>query len=78
MCEPMLLALERRYDLANLALAPPADLLPALRRLVHVHGFRQARPRSFGRELEGEDFRRVRTALHDRSAVVAAGPAWER
>ncbi|MBD0339045.1 MAG: aminotransferase III, partial [Thermoleophilia bacterium] len=62
MCEPMMLALERRYELARVGVETPPELLRTLRGWAAEHGFRPAPPRSFGRPVSDEDWRRVRAA----------------
>lgn len=69
MCEPMMLALERRYELARVGVETPPELLRTLRGWAADHGFRPAPPRSFGRPVSDEDWRRVRAA---RSGGVAS------
>ncbi|WP_267397175.1 MULTISPECIES: aminotransferase class III-fold pyridoxal phosphate-dependent enzyme [unclassified Sphingomonas] len=63
MCEPMILALEGRFDAAPRGLGVPLDYLRALRGWGLRHGFRLAELRSFGRVLGDGDWRRMRAAV---------------
>lgn len=70
MCEPMILALERRFTAAPLGLGVPLDYLQALRGWARKHGFELAELRSWGRRLTDLDWHRQRTVR--RAAVQEA------
>jgi len=70
MCEPMLLALEGRPEAAAAGFEAPPSLLADLRDWAARHGFRAAAPRSFGRPVTEDDWRRLREA---RTSAEAAG-----
>ncbi|MBB3587509.1 aminotransferase class III-fold pyridoxal phosphate-dependent enzyme [Sphingomonas sp. BK481] len=75
MCEPMILALEGRFDAAPIGLGVPLDYLRALRGWGARHGFRIAAPTSFGRPLEPADWRARRAHhLHDQGEKYAQRP----
>jgi predicted amino acid dehydrogenase len=75
MCEPMILALEGRFDAAPIGLGVPLDYLRALRGWGARQGFRIAAPTSFGRPLEPADWRARRTHnLHDQGEKYAQRP----
>lgn len=76
MCEPMTLALERDFALAHMGPEPSTALLRTLRAWAEAHGFRQAQPRTFGRPVTEQDWRRVRAARpvsHVDGAAVREG-----
>lgn len=75
MCEPMILALEGRFDAAPIGLGVPLDYLRALRGWGARQGFRIAAPTSFGRPLEPADWRARRAHnLHDQGERYAQRP----
>jgi fatty aldehyde-generating acyl-ACP reductase len=62
MCEPMLLALDSRYDDAHVGVDVPRELVAKLRAAAARHGLRLAPPRSFGHPVTSEHWERVRRA----------------
>jgi acetylornithine/succinyldiaminopimelate/putrescine aminotransferase/acyl-CoA synthetase (AMP-forming)/AMP-acid ligase II/predicted amino acid dehydrogenase len=62
MCEPMLLALEGRPEAGGSGFEAPPRLLADLRAWAVRHGFRAAAPRTFGRAVTEDDWRRLREA----------------
>jgi acetylornithine/succinyldiaminopimelate/putrescine aminotransferase/acyl-CoA synthetase (AMP-forming)/AMP-acid ligase II/predicted amino acid dehydrogenase/acyl carrier protein len=75
MCEPMMFALERRYDLAPVGVDTPPELLATLATWAETHGFRTAPFRTFGRPVTDNDWRRVREARREPMAQAAAAGA---
>jgi acetylornithine/succinyldiaminopimelate/putrescine aminotransferase/acyl-CoA synthetase (AMP-forming)/AMP-acid ligase II/predicted amino acid dehydrogenase len=71
MCEPMLLALEGRPDAAASGFEAPPQLLADLRDWAIRHGFRAAAPRTFGRPVTEDDWRRLREARRAHEAALA-------
>jgi acetylornithine/succinyldiaminopimelate/putrescine aminotransferase/predicted amino acid dehydrogenase len=70
MCEPMLLALEGRPEIAAVGFEAPPALLAALRDWAARHGFKAAAPRAFGRPVTEEDWQRLREARRSAEAGV--------
>jgi acetylornithine/succinyldiaminopimelate/putrescine aminotransferase/acyl-CoA synthetase (AMP-forming)/AMP-acid ligase II/predicted amino acid dehydrogenase/acyl carrier protein len=78
MCEPMILALEKRYDAAPRGIGVSLDYTADLRRWGGEHGFRLAPLRSFDRPLGEADWRRMRRAEDAGTFVAAGAPAAPR
>ena len=71
MCEPMILALEGRFDAAPRGIGVPLDYLRTLRGWGVRHGFRLAELRSFGRPIGEPDWQRMRAQA---ASITTAQP----